>query len=240
MPKAIYANADELLLHVLDAALGHFKGAFDRVRAAAVSKGQADNGVLLHDAWMLGLHKAFQDAYRDDPRKPIVYAAPLKAWPEAGQDKVPFGRGEYGFDLAVVEMATEDAPYHVTQGGKTQVAVVERHLWQVESEIANDGTKLAEDLGKLVGGAAPCKLLVTVIPRRDNGTAWRKFVERAGRRVAGCLYVAMIDSYATEAGRKKWLEHTPELRLYRKGDGSTALEPMNEAARAAMPLLTAG
>src|ERR1039458_7250466 len=207
MPKSTYPDEHQLLLDVLGNAQGGFKNAFGEVHKAAIAENKKDNGVLLHDAWILSMHQAFTVAYQKDPRRIIVFAKPLKAWPAVPGVKAPYNRGEYGFDLAVVEMRTEDAPYHKVGGKPTPVIVVVRHLWQVESEIRNDATKLSEDLGKLTGGAAPCKLFVTIIPKtQDDGAAWRTFIERGAQYIPGQLYVAMVRSYGGKNGRQAWLD----------------------------------
>jgi hypothetical protein len=217
MPKSTYPDSQQLILDVLGKAQSGFKNAFGEVHKAAIAKNTKDNGVLLHDAWMLSMYRAFTEAYQKDPRRITVFAKPLKSRPVLPDVKAPYNRGEYGFDLAVVEMRTEDAPYRKVGGKPIQVEVVVHHLWQVESEIRNDATKLSEDLGKLTGGAAPCKLLVTLIPQQqDDGAAWRTFIERAAQHVPGQLYVAMVRSYGGKNGRQAWIDGTPEVRIFQR------------------------
>ena len=225
MPKSTYLDSQQLILDVLGKARSEFKNAFGEVHEVAIAKNKKDNGVLLHDAWMLSMHRAFTAAYQNDPRRITVFAKPLKSGAVLSGVKAPYNRGEYGFDLAVMEMCTEDAPYHKVGGKSTPVNVVVRHLWQVESEIRNDATKLSEDLGKLTGGVAPCKLLVTLIPQtHDDGAAWRTFIERAAQYVFGQLYVAMVRSYGGKNGRKAWLDSTPEMRIFQRPEGEQTIQ----------------
>ena len=215
MPNGRYANERELLLAVLRKAQDNFATALIEVQQAAQAKNKKDNGVLLHDAWMLSMHRAFVAAYADDKRSITVFAKGLKSQPGLPFAKTPYGRGEFGFDLVVIKMCEEDAPFHKTDGQATKVQVVDRHLWQVESEIRNDATKLSEDLGKLVGGSAPFKPLVTLIPKRQDGKAkWRGFIERAAKSIHGQLYVAMMPSYGGKQGGETWRKGAPAIHVY--------------------------
>jgi len=227
MPKSTYPDEQQLLLRVLRDAQSGFKNAFDEILQAAIAKNKKDNGVLRHDSWILSMHRAFTTAYQYDPRQITVFAKPLKTGSVPGK-KVPYNRGEYGFDLAVIEMRIEPAPYHKVGGKPTPVNVVARHLWQVESEMGNDATKLSEDLGKLVGGAAPCKLLVTLIPQKqDKGDAWLDFITRAAKDLPGQLYVATVQSYAGENGKQAWLCGTPQMRVFRRPAAEQTLQELD-------------
>jgi hypothetical protein len=148
------------VLDVVSKARSGFKGAFAGVQEAAIAKDKKDNGVLLHDAWMLSLHQAFTAAYQNDLRQITIFGKPLKSAPELSAVKIPYNRGEYSFDLAVIEMSIEDSPYYKKDGKPIPVPVVVRHLWQVESEMGNSAPELSEDLGKLTGGLASLKHLV--------------------------------------------------------------------------------
>jgi phosphoribosylglycinamide formyltransferase-1 len=236
MPSAHFSEEERLLLAVLGDAQGNFNTVFEKVRQDALARNKKDNGVLLHDAWMRSMHQAFDAAYKSDPRSITVFAKPLKPQPGLPVTKTPYNRGEFGFDLAVVEMRDEDAPYGKADGRPRKVKVVARHLWQVESEIRNDATKLSEDLGKLIGGAASCKLLVTLIPKqRDGGAAWRGFIERAARSVHGRLYVAMLPSYGGTSGGEAWRRSAPEMHVYRLGQEQTLRLLASLPARTAAP-----
>jgi hypothetical protein len=224
MPNGTYLDEQQLVLNVVANARSGFKGAFARVQEAAIAKGRKDNGVLLHDAWMLSLHQAFTAAYRNDSRKITIFGKPLKSAPELPKVKIPYNRGEYSFDIAVIQMSTEDAPYK-----KRDVPVVVRHLWQVESEMGNSAPQLSEDMGKLTGGNAPCKLCVTLIPRqRDAGAAWRNFIEKAARHVSGTLFVVMMQSYKGEKGRQLWLKGTPEMQIFRRLPGEQTMHLLHK------------
>jgi len=230
MPKGTYLDEQQLVLDVVAKARSGFKGAFARVQEAAIAKGRKDNGVLLHDAWMLSLHQAFTAAYENDLRQITIFGKPLKSAPELPEVKTPYNRGEYSFDIAVIEMSTEDAPYSKRGGKRILVPVVVGHLWQVESEMGNSAPKLSEDLGKLTGGLAPCKLCVTLIPgQRDEGAAWRDFIEKAARHVSGTLFVVMMQSYKGEKGRQLWLEGTPEMQIFRRLPGEQTMQLLHKS-----------
>lgn len=241
MPNARYRDEQELLLAVLRKAQGDFGTVLAEVQQAAQTRNKKDNGVLLHESWMLSMHRAFVAAYNQDSRRITVFAKPLKSEPGLPLAKTPYNHGEFVFDLAVIEMRTEDAPYHRVHNQPTKVEVVSRHLWQVESEIANDATKLSEDLGKLAGGVAPCKLLVTLIPRqKDGGTAWRTFIERAAQSVCGQLYVAMMPSYGSKQGSEIWRKSAPEIQVYRLHEAQTLQLLASLPARTATPVIGSG
>ena len=62
------------------------------------------------------MHRAFTAAYQNDPRRITVFAKPLKTGAVLSGEKAPYNRGEYGFDLAVIEMRTEACP--LSQSGR--------------------------------------------------------------------------------------------------------------------------
>lgn len=223
------AEGDQLILGILEKAIGSFRDEFAFIRRRAMAADKEDNGVLLHDAWILSLYRAFVSAYPSAPEI-TVFAKPLKTMKEANT-KIPYGRGEYGFDLAVVRMSCENAPYHKRNQAWTQVPVVESHLWQVESEMRGDATKLAEDLGKLTGGAAPNKLLVGCMPRREDTAPWLEFIRKAARHVSGTLFVAMVRNYEGEKGRLAWLNEPIEMKVFRYMREGPALSPIGTIHR---------
>jgi hypothetical protein len=230
LPNSTYPDEQQLLLNVLRIARGGFTNALDEIRQAAIAENRKDNGILRHDAWILSMYRAFTAAYRTDPRRITVFAKPLKDQAFPIGEKVPYGRGEYGFDLAVVEMRTEQAPYRKVRGVPGAVDVVARYLWQVESEIGNSAAKLSEDLGKLTGGAAPSKLLVTLLPNtKDDGVEWLHFIEKAAQGLSGQLYVAMVRSYAGKSGGEVWRDGMPEIRVFRRQPGGPAIEPLGSS-----------
>jgi len=129
-------------------------------------------------------------------------------------------------------MSIEDSPYYKKDGKPIPVPVVVRHLWQVESEMGNSAPELSEDLGKLTGGLAPCKLCVTLIPgQRDGGAAWRDFIEKAARHVSGTLFVVMMQSYEGEKGRQLWLERTPEMQIFQRLPKEQTMHQLHKSCR---------
>lgn len=182
----------------------------------------------MHDAWILSLYREFCIIYRDqtpsvDNERFEVFAKPLKK--ESGLvKKTPFGRGEYGFDLAVVRLRDVKAPYHHENGKNTNVPVVVSYLWQVESEIRNSATQISEDLGKLIGGAASYKLFIAPKSnQKDRGDAWLAFLEKLTRSVSGVIYVVLVDSYASKAGAKKWVDGRPDYMIFQRRQGDETL-----------------
>ena len=71
-----------------------------------------------------------------------------------------FSRGnpkELLYDITVIQQFTEESPIR-----KVELRLPGKCLWQIESEFdERDSRSLADDLGKLVLGAAVCKLFVT-------------------------------------------------------------------------------
>ena len=120
-------------------------------------------------------------------------------------------------DVCVLQVEMTCAPYHI----KSQVRLVTRAIWQVESEMANRAPEVAEDLGKLVAGGADNKLLVTCIPERRKLEPWIQFVQRAAAHVPGNFFLTMIPSFSTAGrGYAQWRKGTNVLiTLYRHREG---------------------
>ena len=93
--------------------------------------------------------------------------------------------------------------------------------------MRNDATKLSEDLGKLAGGAAPCKLLVTLIPQtQDDGAAWLDLHRREPPQDAA--RTALRGDRAELRGQerhKHGVDSTPEMRT--SSNGRRASKPSN-------------
>lgn len=215
--KSDLASVEELAIAVLRCAQGLFPKARDRVPACTSLGVERPSGVVLHDAWILALHGAFREAYRNHADV-TVHGKPLATnRHDGGARRGEFRRGEYGFDLAVVQTALVEAPYHRTRTGRIRVPIVVRHLWQVESEMSNSARVVSEDIGKLVGGDAANKLLVARIPgQREGGERWRGFLGSAARHASGQMFVALMPSYGGTAGSREWTEGVPKIELFRR------------------------
>ena len=126
----------------------------------------------VRDVWITALRKAFAEFYKLQLSQGTFAVFGGKPTQEEPQVRVlPTGvsgwpRWEFLHDVAVVELAYTDAAFARdvnSPSGKRQVAVVEKAVWQVESEISGNGTKVAEDASKLRVGFAMNKLLVACL-----------------------------------------------------------------------------
>jgi len=218
MPTANHGNEPDLACNILRRARDTFPDAYQDIQDLAITHGRVENDMVFHDAWILSLYRAFEREYSGDGRNIAVLARPLKSSPaQDGATHIPYNRGEYGFDLAVVEMSRLPAPYPGKAGKPNEIDVVARHLWQVESEIAGDAEKVSVNLGKLTGGTAPCKLLVMMTPRQpDLGEAWRSFIMAASAQLQGHFFLAMVPSYGDRNTHDEWRKGQVPVQLFHR------------------------
>lgn len=170
------------------------------------------SGVDFSKRWITALHDGFGDFYRCN--KQIVVLS--RAYPSSGATE-KWGRSEYLYDLSVVEAEQRPAPIHAS----AFVPVVTRALWQVESEIAPDSVKVAEDLGKLVLGSAASKLLISAYPSAEqNYRQWMEFFEKAAQHVPNNFFLAMMPSYSTlGSAHQAWTQKSAQILFHQRIDG---------------------
>ena len=123
---------------------------------------------------------------------------------DKGRKDVPSGIHGWGweflYDITVVEIGHSPVAF-----ANTNVTFVKRAVWQVESEVAGDGTEIAKDLSKLRVGAADHKLLVAR-PTTNKPHLWRDFIGRIAKGMKGDFFLGLMPSYASKL---------PEARLWR-------------------------
>jgi hypothetical protein len=138
----------------------------------------------VRDTWINCLRDAFSEFYPSHLGSQRI--ATFGGKPRHGERKeigVPSGIGnwsrwEFLHDVAVVGWEMTDAAFArdlTRPSGKRAVPIVTRAIWQVESELAGDGTKVAEDASKLRVSLAENKLLVAGLTRQrthDRHDGW--------------------------------------------------------------------
>lgn len=135
------------------------------------------------------LHDAFEAEAGGTPCKVFTRTVP------SGFDTGGKELFEFLFDLTVIgwgEAARAPGPRAETK----HLPILGRPLWQVESEIHRNTRAVAFDLGKLMQGAAPNKLLITA--RRADPEAFNRFLEAALRphdEARGNLFVGYVPNY---------------------------------------------
>jgi hypothetical protein len=152
-----------------------------------------------------------------------------------------WSRWEMLYDVSVVELGWLEPPYSHSPA----FPIVRRAIWQVESEIARDASKVAEDFGKLRIGRAENKLFVAATTLQIDDQPWLRSFANATRGMDGPVYLALIPSYAADQRDKNhWRSRTANVLLYRcSPDGSypqrypwmrTLLANTNAAIRTAL------
>ena len=166
----------------------------------------------MRDAWICGLREAFVKEYptfkvfggkpRNDSERQSGLHCGVPNW----------SRWELLHDVAVVELEWLDAPY-----AHRKVPIVRRAVWQVESEVARNGTMVAEDFGKLRIGNAENKLFIAARTlQKQNPQGWLEFFGHASFGMDSSVYLALVPSYsAGESDSNQWWQHTADVLLYR-------------------------
>ena len=215
--------------------------------AAEEITGFAARGIVsstdIRSAWIRSLRRAFWKNYRDcnEPGKIRVWGGT----PGAGEPKekgAPSGiaswhRWEFMYDVTVVRTTTIPAAYAKDSKNPSlprPLPVIERAIWLVESEVADDGTEVVKDSSKLRIGRSDHKLLIAMQTGHKDRNKWLQFLGKSLEAVEGDVFLAIMPTYASDTSDvKDWLNHNVEILLYRCApDGST---PEQIASVRAMP-----
>lgn len=179
----------------------------EALAASICSQGPPVSKIEARTRLLSSLHESFEAAYYSQVQSQRV--AVLSLCKPATNLPLRWKRSEFLHDVSVVEVGETSSAYN-----GERIGFVRRALWQVESEISNNGRDVAEDLSKLTVGRADNKLLVTARPKRFV-QPWLEFLSRVWCGNEGPLFVATIDSYAAEDWRVAWCrEGGPRIDLY--------------------------
>ncbi len=172
----------------------------------------------IRDAWIRSLRASFSEQYQD---KSFAVFGGKPAAEDKRRPDVPSGIPGWGweflYDITVVELGHSPAAF-----ANTNVAFVKRAVWQVESEVAGNGTEIAKDLSKLRVGAADHKLLVAR-PATNKPQRWLDFIGRISRGMNGKFFLGLMPSYASTRAKEAqpWRDCRVTITLYRcPSDGS--------------------
>lgn len=180
-----FREAADTIRSVLDIAAGPKRRhpAPDDLPVAGVGETKATN--RMEKFWIGVLHESFARALPEATVLSSAMRCPDHDWVLS----------EFLHDLTVVIRRNVPSPYK----GRL-LAVGERFLWQVESELSGDTHDVAIDLSKLVAGSADSKLLVVRLPmewQTDGLERVCAFVDEAGRSSSGNLFVVFVPCYAS-------------------------------------------
>lgn len=182
----------------------------------------------VRDTWVRSLRAGFAMQYPDGPPESRRFAI-FGGKPEPKADSKAVGQGfpsvvpgwkmrEFLYDIAVVEIDHTQFPYK-----KGNVAFVKRAVWQVESEVARNGTEIAKDMSKLCVGAADHKLLVARQTTQTKQQGWLDFIGRVAKGMAGDFFLGLMPTYSSNCPdeARAWFDREVAITLYRfLGDGS--------------------
>jgi len=153
------------------------------------------------DAWLNALREVFWEPYKPQSESGIPGQPRIAAFggrpPAADRMETlpsglrPWPRWEFMHDVTLMEVEWVKAAYR-----PSQVPVLKRALWQVESELKPDGMKVGEDLSKLKAGQADYKLLIVARTDQKDPAPWRNFIDQAATGISGETFVAEIPTYA--------------------------------------------
>jgi hypothetical protein len=173
---------------------------------------------VVRDAWIRALREAFCEFYSKGPapRRFAVFGGKPRDESERRSGLhcgvSQWDRWELMYDVSVVELEWLDAAY-----ANRKVPIVQRAIWLVESEVARDGTQVAEDFSKLRLGKSENRLFIAARTLRERDSRrWLDFFARASIGIDGPVYVGLVPSYsANQRDSEKWLRHTADVLLYR-------------------------
>lgn len=134
-----------------------------------------------------------------------------------------WSRWEFLHDIAVVEWETTAAAFArdpMSSSDGLPLPFITRALWQVESELAGDGTKVAEDASKLRVCLAESKLLVASLTIPSRQERWLDFLIRLMAGMDGERFIALVPNYGCSRGYAQWQQQSVPFKLYRCGPNS--------------------
>lgn len=217
-PKQV--DVEELLRGVLSHALDLTWNEVGTINAYFTARCQ-EWAVKVRGAWIRSLRKSFWERYRDalEPDRFAVFGGtrgPDEPQMPGGPIGVPSGvpewkRWELLYDVSVVEIGRTDAAFR-----DKRVPFVKRAIWLIESELAKDGTQLAEDLSKLRMGTSCHKLLIAAQTTQQNPKPWMEFIHRISIGMTGDFFVALMPTYASDQNESvRWWTCAAAIDLYK-------------------------
>jgi hypothetical protein len=228
MDALLEDNSVNVLRSVLPDAL---QRTFAELRAEEAKQSLAPS--VVRDSWIRCLRDAFSNYYINHNGTKNIAVIGGKPRPnERNSAGVPTGipqwaRWEFLHDIAVVEWECALAAYARAINDPLQprqIPIVTRALRQVESEIAGNGTQVAEDISKLVISSGANKLLVASYTRQYDERPWLEFLVRSMSRIDGDSFVALVPNYGAALGYGWWKAQTATACLYKCHFGSHELQ----------------
>jgi hypothetical protein len=183
--------------------------------------------IRVRDAWIRSLRCSFRRRYLDGSSAARRFAV-FGGKPAHGTSPTEVRKGvpsgvrewrmwEFLHDITVVQLGTSSAPYN-----KGDVTFAERAVWQVESEVAGNGTEVAKDLSKLRVGAADHKLFIARRVKRTkqhDPQRWLDFIGRMATGIEGDLFLGLMPTYSSAEQERDeaqlWRDCKATITLYR-------------------------
>ncbi len=188
-----------------------------------------DWALSVRGAWVRSLRKSFWESYRDsvEPGRFAVFGGtpgpgepPTKGVPSGVSE---WRRWEFLYDVSVVEIARTEAAF----AREKRVPFVKRAIWLVESELATDGTQVAEDLSKLRIGTSCHKLLIAAQTAKANPKPWIEFIDHIAADMTGEFFVALMPTYASAKSESvHWWNRDATIDLYRPPADGERSQPL--------------
>jgi hypothetical protein len=132
--------------------------------------------------WVEALAENFREHYKKEENI-RVFSKYYKG--KNDTQRKEFGLNELLFDISVCRINYTEAPKH-----HTKLPYIEKALWIVESEMANDARQLVLDFSKLVMGDAEYKLFVGSITNEDQKNL--EIFKRIAVNCKGNVYLALV------------------------------------------------
>lgn len=178
---------------------------------------------LVKQSWLRSLCEAFWRHYDNNANPQRIAAFGGKPrYNEPKESGVPSGvkkwggRWEFQCDVSVVELDWIPAPYATKKKIKTTVPIIKKAIWLVESELAGNGTTVAEDASKLRIGRSENTLLIAARTSQSDPNKWLEFLRKTLRDVDGAVFIALLPSYALKSSQSnQWIGKTVEPAVFK-------------------------
>jgi hypothetical protein len=151
--------------------------------------------------WVSAVANSFRDWYTPDPTVRVLFRGDAS-------HRAEFGLNELLFDVLVCRLAHVRAPR-----ANKQLPYITEALWQVESELARNGTEVLRDFSKLVLGSARQKLFACSFVSIDKNTL--RALAAPASQCGGDVFLVQIPH------PDQWSTHPPKRpALFRYNRGS--------------------
>jgi hypothetical protein len=174
--------------------------------------------------WVNSLCRSFTDQYQNEPTVKVFGGKP-GASPDAISTSIKGWMREFLYDAIVVEVDETPAPF---KKGRN-IKFIKRAIWQIESEMANNGSEVAKDLSKLRVGSADNKLLlVRETTQADGPRRWLDFIGQLVAGMEGNIFLGLMPTYSSKwpDEAQQWRDCVVAINVYHRPDIGSRLGPI--------------